>query len=159
MERLQKRMVAILMNLHLNCLKDVLHKCCIIIGTTCTFWIFIFTFFIVEDYFGQNNLEQLEHHKPWLWACECEWWACERQQVSPNEYFQEYFVDVNKIFFDTWVGIFCDRRIFCHMAMDEQYFWMKQWMINKMDDLFFFKWMPNLWKIMDEPLSHSYRVE
>jgi hypothetical protein len=57
--------------------------------------------------------------------------------VSPNESFQEYFVDVDGIFFDTWVGIFCDRRIFCHMAMDERYFWMKQWMINKMDEFLF----------------------
>jgi hypothetical protein len=57
--------------------------------------------------------------------------------VSPNESFQEYFVDIDGIFFDTWVGIFCDRRIFCHMAMDERYFWMKQWMINKMDEFLF----------------------
>jgi hypothetical protein len=32
--------------------------------------------------------------------------------VSPNESFQEYFVDVDGIFFDTWVGIFCDREYF-----------------------------------------------
>ncbi len=44
--------------------------------------------------------------------------------MSPSESFQEYFVDIDGIFFDTWVGIFCD------MAMDERYFWMKK-MIDK----------------------------
>jgi hypothetical protein len=29
-----------------------------------------------------------------------------------------------------WYG-----TIFCHMAMDEKYSWMKKWMINKMDEL------------------------
>jgi hypothetical protein len=28
--------------------------------------------------------------------------------VSPSESFQKYFADINGIFFDTWVGIFCD---------------------------------------------------
>jgi len=43
-----------------------------------------------------------------------------------------------------WCG-----RIFHYMAMDEQYFWMKNWMN------FYKRWMPNVWKIMDEPLFHS----
>jgi hypothetical protein len=38
--------------------------------------------------------------------------------VSPSEYFQEYFDDVDGIFFDTWVGIFCDV---------EKYFSMWPW--------------------------------
>jgi hypothetical protein len=57
--------------------------------------------------------------------------------VSPSESSQEYFVDVDGIFFDAWVGIFCDvEKYFATWPWMNEFFWMKKWMINKMDDFF-----------------------
>ncbi len=50
--------------------------------------------------------------------------------MNPSKKFQEYLVNVDDIFFDTWDRIVCDA---------EEYFtvwpWMKKWMINKMDEI------------------------
>ncbi len=50
-------------------------------------------------------------------TCECEWWTHEREQMSPNEYFQEYLANINEILFDTWDRIFGDVEEYsttCH---------------------------------------------
>jgi len=51
------------------------------------------------------------------WACECEQWTHEREQVSPSEHFQEYPTNINKILLDTWDKIFGDVEEYsttCH---------------------------------------------
>ncbi len=55
--------------------------------------------------------------------------------MNPSESFQEYHVDTNIIFFDTWDGIFGDMAKYYTMCRKLTIFWMIKWMINKMDEL------------------------
>ncbi len=70
-----------------------------------------------------------------MWACECEQWAHEHEQVSQNEPFQEYLVKIDKILFDTKDEIFCDVEEYSSMCHGWMIFLDDKWMINKMDEL------------------------
>jgi hypothetical protein len=48
--------------------------------------------------------------------------SCECEQVSPSKSFQEYFANVNEIFFDTWIKYLVTWKNILPCVMDENIF-------------------------------------